>query len=185
MTDLFSVDRLLEAGVFAHMLEPILDDEDDEGISDDEGLFTLTDQTPTAGTSTTPRLFSTYSASLIDRRLHHRSMYREPGQEESRAYLERGDHREGLPGTAEAAQGRATAPSSGRTGAFRAQTTCFLPSEFSQLTLLIVWLQGRLLEDGQRELKRLRVDSFLDDSSTPPVAPLIFLITANQPLQHN
>jgi hypothetical protein len=36
------------------MLEPILDDEDDEGISDDEGLFTLTDQTPTAGTCTTP-----------------------------------------------------------------------------------------------------------------------------------
>jgi hypothetical protein len=52
MSDMFSVDRLLEAPVaFAHMFEPVLDEGDDEGISDDDDdLFVLTQEIPSAGT---------------------------------------------------------------------------------------------------------------------------------------
>jgi hypothetical protein len=53
MSDMFSVDRLLEAPVaYAHMFEPVLDEGDDEGISDDDDddLFVLTQEIPSAGT---------------------------------------------------------------------------------------------------------------------------------------
>ncbi|ELR24689.1 SNF2 family Nterminal domain containing protein [Acanthamoeba castellanii str. Neff] len=112
MTDLFSVDRLLEAGVFAHMLEPILDDEDDEGISDDEGLFTLTDQTPTAESLARRRAELTWKGEITEK------VYR-----------------------------------------------ALLKQHKTERRLRRLAEQGRLLEDGQRELKRLRVDSFLDDSN--------------------
>lgn len=46
MTDLFSVDSLVEAGLFAHF-EPVPDDGGD--VSDEDDLFTLTEEIPTSG----------------------------------------------------------------------------------------------------------------------------------------